>query len=266
VVCLPALDVRKRPDHRSELGTQLLLGELVELTGADRRRTWWRIRNQADGYRGWVRAWGIVPVGRVRAGRWERMARARVVAPFARLTSRPGAGLVVSPVFGGGRAIPGASRAGHRLLELPDGRRGWISADAISIRPPRARSLEARIEAYLGVPYLWGGRTPFGLDCSAFTQLVLAEGGVRLPRDAADQARSCRRLRANESPRPGDLVFFGRPGSPVAHVGIGLSGGLFAHARGHVRVASLDPSNPLCDKPLAAQFRFWGRPGLPDSP
>jgi cell wall-associated NlpC family hydrolase len=172
----------------------------------------------------------------------------------------------VSPLFGGGRAIPGRTRGRFRHLELPDGRRGWVESRAITLGATRARPLEERIERLLGVPYLWGGRTPFGLDCSAFTQLVLGEEGIRLPRDAADQARVCRRLAAGEAQRPGDLAFFARPRARIGHVGIGLSGGLFAHARGHVRIASLDHRNPLCDNALVQQFRFWGRVGDRETP
>jgi gamma-D-glutamyl-L-lysine dipeptidyl-peptidase len=260
VISLPSLDVRTRPDHRAELGSQLLLGEIVERLGASRDGAWLRIRNRADGYRGWARAWGVVPASAARVRRWERRASARVMVPHALLRARPGAGLVVSPLFAGGRAIPLATRGRHRLLELPDGRRGWVEARSILTRRPRPRPLQARIGSLLGVPYLWGGRTPLGLDCSAFTQIVLGEGGVRLPRDAADQARACRRLGAGEPAKPGDLVFFGRPRARIGHVGIGLGGDLFAHARGYVRLGSLNSSNPLCDKALVAQFRCWGRP------
>lgn len=112
-----------------------------------------------------------------------------------------------------------------------------------------------RIRTLLGVPYLWGGRTPMGMDCSAFAQLVLAEQGIALPRDARQQFRAGRRRRRDEAPALGDLVFFGNPGQVVSHVGIALGDGYFAHCRGYVRINSLDKDNPLYDKVLARQLR-----------
>ena len=79
---------------------------------------------------------------------------------------------------------------------------------------------------------------------------MLAEQGIGLPRDAAHQARACRRLGAGEMPGVGDLVFFGAPGRPVGHVGLGLGGGYFAHCRGIVRVSSVDKHNALWDNEL----------------
>jgi len=61
--------------------------------------------------------------------------------------------------------------------------------------------------------------------------------------------------------RPGDLAFFRRPGEPASHVGIALGGGLYAHCRGRVVVASVDNDNPLYDKDLRPQFMGWYRPG-----
>jgi cell wall-associated NlpC family hydrolase len=120
--------------------------------------------------------------------------------------------------------------------------------------------LVARVRDLLGVPYLWGGRTPAGMDCSGFVQLLLEEQGCRLPRDAADQERSSRRLGLRDRLRAGDLVFFGPARAPAAHVGVLLGGGYYAHARGMVRINSLKPDNPLYDNVLSNQFRGLRRP------
>jgi cell wall-associated NlpC family hydrolase len=143
-------------------------------------------------------------------------------------------------------------------VELPDGRRGFLPSAALA--PPRRPTLEARVASLLGTPYLWGGRTPAGYDCSAFVQQVLLEQGVSLPRDARDQWRASRRLTGRAEPRPGDLAFFRRTGEPASHVGLALGGGYFAHCRGRVAVASVDATNPLCDKDLLPQFMGWFRP------
>src|SRR5439155_16167958 len=92
VVTLAALDLRRRPDHRSELRSQLLLGEVVRVLERSRDRQWWRVRNQSDGYAGWVRTWGLVPCSRARAQRWIERARGRMVRAYAEITSGRGSG------------------------------------------------------------------------------------------------------------------------------------------------------------------------------
>ena len=173
-------------------------------------------------------------------------------------------GRVVS-LTGNGRVIPGPTRGGHRRVELPDGRRGWVPRAALSSdRAPRGATprgdIAARVRGLLGIPYLWGGRTPLGFDCSGFTQQVLAEQGLSIPRDADAQFRGSQPLARGASPREGDLIFFRAPGEPVGHVGLGLGGGYYAHCRRIVRVSSVDPRNELYDNELAPQFAGWKRP------
>jgi cell wall-associated NlpC family hydrolase len=165
-------------------------------------------------------------------------------------------GASVSPVFFGGRLIASRPARGWCAVELPDGRRGQLPAAALARVP--APALEERVASLLGSPYLWGGRSPAGYDCSAFVQQVLLEQGIGLPRDARDQHRRCRPVPGAE--RVGDLAFFRRPGEPPSHVGIALGGGYFAHCRGRVVVASVENDKPLYDKELRPQFMGWFRP------
>jgi hypothetical protein len=265
VVSLPILDLRPEPRHGSELRSQLLMGETVRFLPGGSREGWVRVRNDADGYAGWVRQWGLVPATRARAARWRRLAKGRIGVPMALVLALPGSGrpapargaAAVSPVFFGDRLIASRSRGGWVAVELPDGRRGLLARSALAGARP---TLEARVGTLLGTPYLWGGRSPAGYDCSAFVQQVLLEQGVPLPRDARDQCRASRPLAAGARIRRGDLAFFRRPGEPASHVGLSLGGGYFAHCRGRVQVASVDPVNPLCDKDLLPQFMGWYRP------
>ncbi len=261
VVSLPALDVRPAPDHRAELTSQLLMGEMVRVLPARPRQGWWRVRNSADGYEGWVREWGLVPATAARVARWRTRASAIVTAPLCTATARPDGGIAVSPLFLGGRLIPGRRRGGQRAVELPDGRRGWAPEEALRLPGAPVPSLLARVSSLLGSPYLWGGRTPAGLDCSAFTQLVLAEQGIALPRDAAEQFGTCVPVPAGVPIRPGDLAFFAVRGERPSHVGVALGDGYFAHSRGMVCVGSVVGSgNVLKDNVLSGQFVGWFRP------
>ncbi len=268
VVTLPALDLRIEPRHASELRSQLLLGETVTILATRGGGAWMRVRNEADGYVGWVRGWGLVPASRTRVARWKRLATARISTPLALVRTVGGRGTAgarshgpapaVSPVFFGNRVIAGRAGQGWVPVELPDGRRGRIPRSAVA--GTRRPTLEARVASLMGTPYLWGGRTPAGYDCSAFVQQVLLEQGIRVPRDAKDQCRAAVRLADGAPPRPGDLAFFRTPREAPSHVGLSLGGEYFAHCRGRVAVASLDPSNPLCDKELLPQFMGWYRP------
>lgn len=257
VVALASLDVRRQPDHRSEMRSQLLTGEVVRVLGASPDRKWWKVRNRSDGYTGWVRTWGLVPATPRRAARWLMLARARVAAPIAELTAAPGAGTSVGPLFFSARVIPGRRSGRYRRVELPDGRRGWLRAAAIGAAPPR---LADRVKSLLGSPYLWGGRTPAGFDCSGYVQQVLGERGIALPRDAWEQRSACRPLSGDEAPEEGDLLFFGAPRARVSHVGLALGGGYFTDCRGSVRIVSMESGNPLADNVLMAQFRGVCRP------
>ncbi len=259
VVAVAALDLRRRADHRSELTSQLLLGETVRILGG-RAGAWWRVENGADGYRGWVRAWGLV-TGSVRRVRgWSALARGRIAVPIVVATARAGGDTAVGPLYWNARVIPGRRAGRRRRVELPSGARGWIPATALAVgraRPPR---LVDRVRGLLGAPYLWGGRTALGIDCSALTQQLLAEQGIAMPRDAAHQYRTCRRLPRGEPARAGDLVFFRDCARRIAHVGLVLGGGYYVQSRGTVRISSLDPENPLYDSELDGTFAGAARP------
>ena len=259
VVTVAAVDVRKRPDHRAELGSQLLAGELARIERRSPDGQWWRVRGP-DGYPGWARAWGLAAWSEREAAAWRRRAKARVRVPYTVVRSRPGRGAIMSPAYLHSRFEPLETRGAWRAVRLPGGGRGWIERRHLSLGRPRGGSLRERVGQLLGVPYLWGGRTAMGLDCSGFVQMVLMRGDMTLPRDAHDQWLSSRKLARGVSPRAGDLVFFGRGRGRVGHVGILLDRDTYAHARGSVRVNRLDPGNRLYDKELSDTIRGFGRP------
>jgi hypothetical protein len=263
VVSIAALDVRRRADHRSELTSQLLLGETVRVLGGRADGSWWRIENHADGYRGWVRVWGLIGAPERRVARWRALARGRVVVPLVRATVRPGAGAALGPLYWNCRVIAGRTSGRWRQVELPSGARGWVPARALAVGRRRRFPLAERVQALLGTPYLWGGRTALGFDCSGLTQQLLVEQGVALPRDAAHQFRASRRLEGADRPGPGDLVFFKDRSGRVGHVGLLLGGDYYVQARGVVRVGSLDPGNPLYDKTLHGTIAGIMRPLSP---
>jgi cell wall-associated NlpC family hydrolase len=93
---------------------------------------------------------------------------------------------------------------------------------------------------YLNAPYLWGGKTPFGIDCSGFTQMVYRLNGFKLMRDASEQAKQGDALSFIEESTPGDLAFFDNKEGAITHVGIIMENNHIIHAHGKVRIDRLD--------------------------
>jgi cell wall-associated NlpC family hydrolase len=93
---------------------------------------------------------------------------------------------------------------------------------------------------YLNAPYLWGGKTPFGIDCSGFTQMVYKLNGYNIYRDASQQATQGEALSFIEESEPGDLAFFDNNEGSITHVGIIMKDNYIIHAHGCVRIDRLD--------------------------
>jgi len=259
VVVIAALDLRRRPDHRSELRSQLLLGESVTVLSTTRGGKWARVENDSDRYRGWVRTWGLRSLTPEEARRWASDAGWRVATRYVELRARPGAGATITPLFWNSPLASSGASSRFRKVRLPDGAEGWLAREHLRPRDRRAGSLGRLVRGFWGVPYLWGGRTPLGFDCSGFVQQTLAGMGVYLPRDADQQFHACRILSRPDRAERGDLLFFGRRGKPMTHVAIALGKGLYAHSRGTVRVNSLVPGKQLYDKSLSETLRAAGR-------
>jgi hypothetical protein len=163
-----------------------------------------------------------------------------------------------------GSRLPLAKRRERWVgLRLPDGAIGWTEAHrarpwpGTAVIAPEPGVIVATAKLFLGVPYLWGGCAPLGIDCSGFVQLVWRLNGVPLPRDAHQQAE-CGADKALSDIRDGDLLFFGEPGGKITHVAICLDGRHMIHAAGGdgVRI------NSLADEPYGRLVRFARRIGV----
>ena len=135
------------------------------------------------------------------------------------------------------------------LLEvrLPDGRTAWIQNSDV-IRDPKPLTIDESIalaKRFLGLPYLWGGRSSYGYDCSGFTQMLVRSRGINMPRDADLQA-AWEGIAAvdRKELRAGDLLFFGGSADKITHTGMYIGGGEFIHdtTNGHpvIQISRLD--------------------------
>lgn len=235
---LSVVSMRAEPSHASEQVSQALMGTPVRVLekGAD----WSRVETP-DGYQGWIINHSLTFLSDREYKSWLAAPKVMITAPFelhdADLTTDLLAGDVLT-------ALPGDS------LGLPDGRRilrpvgAARSLDSICAAPFDPALLPQTAALYMGVPYLWGGLSGKGMDCSGLVRMAYMAQGRLLPRDAWQQAREGVEVHP-DSLRPGDLIFFGNKKTRrITHVAIYEGGGRYVHASQLVRRNSLDPAAP----------------------
>ena len=273
--------LRSEPDYESALETQALMGTVVEIIG---EQGYWRQVVQHDpSYTAWATELGLVEMNEAELDAYVEAPKYICTAFYSRVYARPSSrsevlsdlvlGDLVRIVFGNkGR---GVRRAGYAQVLLPDGRSGYtpardlaVFADWARARALKPANLEKTVRQFLGIPYLWGGVSVKGLDCSGLVWMAYFLNGVLLPRNASQQARCGVEVPLNRL-KAGDLIFFGTPGhgdvpDRVTHVGMSLGGREFIHSSHVVRICSLDPSAPnyYSNQPALFAVRITGNQGL----
>jgi gamma-D-glutamyl-L-lysine dipeptidyl-peptidase len=229
--------------------SQLVMGMRVEQLSRD--GDWVRLRGE-DGYLGWTHCGYIQPGSEEWTFGWERGSTGEpVVSLGADLVDDDGSLLTRLPW--------GARLVRHTgAYQLPDGGRGTIGGgevvdvDRLADRfPSRGDSIARTARRWLGAPYLWGGITPNGVDCSGFSQAVMWMHGIALPRDSDLQAVTTVGVEVDldfDALKAGDLLFFAEPGERVSHVALGLGGPTIIHSalgNGGVRTNTLAGELPI---------------------
>ena len=234
--------------------TQAVLGTRLELL--NRVNDWCRVRLE-DGYIGWVHQ-GYLQFGDEHwAYAWERGAHGEpAISLGADLVDD--AGHTFARLPWGSRIV----RFSQQQYQMPDGRRGTIAAgEAVAIDriadwfPPRGESVTRTARRWLGAPYLWGGVTMAGVDCSGLVQAVFWLHGVALPRDSDQQSVCGHGIEAGEKfeqLKPGDLLFFAGE-TRVNHVAISLGGPHIIHSS--LTNGSVDLNDMTGDRPFEAILR-----------
>jgi gamma-D-glutamyl-L-lysine dipeptidyl-peptidase len=253
-------NLRSEPRHAAELATQAPLG--VPLRILDRSGGWLLVQ-VPDGYLAWVDAGGVELLS---AGELEAHRRADKVIYVEtagtawsepRVGTEPVADLVAGALL---ERLDGVS--GFHRVRFPDGRVAYVAESEarpydrwVAATTATEASLVATAMVFLGRPYLWGGTSPYGMDCSGFTKTVFLLNGLILPRDASQQVHAgtfADDVADFQALRPGDLLFFGQPATAdrperVVHVGMWIGDGRFIHSSGRVRIGGVDPTDPLYD-------------------
>ncbi|MAP56009.1 C40 family peptidase [Altibacter sp.] len=219
---LSIVPLRLEPSDRSEMVSQVLYGESFKIL--EQRKKWSRIRLDFDRYEGWIDN-----------------------KQFIEITEEAGKKLNEEPALYSSDLVDFIIASEGQLLSICMG--STISAapilkhafegKTISEKLPKEHLLDTAL-LYVNAPYLWGGKTPFGIDCSGFTQMVYKINGYRILRDASQQATQGEALSFIEESEPGDLAFFDNAEGVITHVGIIMKDNHIIHAHGKVRIDRLD--------------------------
>lgn len=261
----PVEDLRRKPSILSERVSQARLGETARVI--QKGDEWSAIRLEHDGYTGWVHTASLYVCAESDVCSYQNECDAIVVAPLSDVWNEantivqkiPFATLVKVREISGSDAV----------IQLPDGCiRRLKSSDIIpldqrpSLTSDGIKQTLDLIRRFCGVPYLWGGRTPYGFDCSGLSGTFYAFMGVTIPRDADQQYHKGEVVEG--APEPGDLLFFGEKSEDdindihINHVAISLGGDEFIHANGAewgVSYNTFDPTSKLYRKWLHENYR-----------
>lgn len=224
---LAIIPLRIEPNDRSEIVSQVLFGEHFEVI--DKLKQWSKIKLQYDNYEGWIDTKQFQPISK---------------DEFNSLSSQE---IVLN-----GDLIDYITADNNFMMPIPLGANLTFLEDSkvnisnyefegakVSGIKPKSELIKTAF-MYLNAPYLWGGKTPFGIDCSGFTQMVYKLNGYKLLRDAAQQASQGIPLSFIEESEPGDLAFFDNEEGNIIHVGIIMENNYIIHASGKVRIDRLD--------------------------
>ncbi len=230
-VCnLSVIPVRREPSDRSEQVTQLLFGETAEITG--KQGNWVKIVTSYDDYPGWVDSKQLLSLT---DEEWNRL---QASTPFV------SSDLLQLTIWNKTHICPlviASSLPGFQNQKFNiSGTEYTFEGNVIDASTPQPGRLQELAYMYLNSPYQWGGRSPFGIDCSGFTQNVFKLCGIKLRRDANQQAEQGEAINFMEEARPGDLAFFNNAEGKIVHVGIILPGNQIIHASGKVRIDKID--------------------------
>lgn len=257
------INIRSEAKHSAELGTQGLLG--MSLKVIDKNGDFYRVQTP-DNYISWVDKGGIQLMNQEEIETWNFGKKVIYTQNFGYVyADKNDDSKIISDITLGGVLKYLSLSTDFFEVEYPDKRKGFIKrAEGLLLDSwmqnlnPTQETIEKVAKTFTGFPYLWGGTSSKGMDCSGFTKMVYLMNGLIIPRDASQQINAGKVVDTNlkfEGLEKGDLLFFGTKATSekkqrVVHVGIWLGNDQmeFIHSSGNVHLSSMDENHPLYDE------------------
>jgi len=226
ICTVAAAPVRKEPAHRAEMTNQLLFGEVMQI--GEEKDEWFQIKSLYDHYEGWLTHHLITGVEAAVAEAPLQYVATALTNPVTSINE-----LINAPM---GASLTGLDEETRLLWNHQYKYHGTYR----TVPATYSNDLLLRlIQQWLNAPYLWGGRTFMGVDCSGFVQVVFKVLGIPLLRDASLQITQGNEVENIAAAQTGDVAFFANEQGRIVHVGIVLHGNKIAHASGKVRIDAL---------------------------
>lgn len=254
IIRISVANIRSNPEESAELSTQVLMGMPIVIRKIS--DDWFYVQTN-EKYLGWLSDDSFVQLSPLALERWNKQKKFFITSLFEIIREEPNEkSFPVSDVVAGSIVAIKNYFGKWVFVELPDGRTGYLPINSGKLFDEwklntiaNASSIESVAKSLIGMPYLWGGTSIKGMDCSGFTKTVYMLNGIQLSRDANQQALEGNEIKTDTNfsqLRKGDLLFFGRKANKdkpekIIHVGIYLDSGNVIHASGLVKINNLSP-------------------------
>jgi SH3-like domain-containing protein len=268
LVTLSVSNIRKLPDHRAELVSQAVLGTPVRIL---KNKSGWLLVQTPDHYLGWTESSSVKTMTESERAVWKRSDRVITIINTGLIYSSPSGSGITGDFVSGCILENEGEINGFTKVRLPDGREGCIPSNSVTDFNTWRRDVRCTgdnivrsASTFTGLPYLWGGSSSKGFDCSGFSQTVYYLNGIILLRDASLQELHGMKVDISQGYgqlKPGDLLFFGTKENSklhVTHVAVYIGDSEYIHSSGRVMITSFDStrsnySGSLVDLLLSAK-------------